>query len=307
MKNKKTKKKSDKNIILIWNSFKQYKKYIFIVCYAACAILAIVASAAKWPNDVLTVIGFLLLFFSFAVLIRPLLTKDKIDALEILFIVICSFLLIAAVITYAYNPPKQGEPDKGGVIQILAAVIGGLITLYGVGLTIKFNRLEKEKDEIEKAKPNVFPIGEDTWVQLEEKTKIKRDLYVRTDLSNFEIAKKTDKGYYFAPLLLANSDMSMCTLKGIGINDEKFVVFHYDNILLKGSNCGFFIDYNFKINETIKSVQLVLGDMFGNTYSCYVSFDIDDKKNRKKNPIYITSVLKTVLMDTNKFPVFKKK
>ena len=290
-----------------WSFLKNHNKYVFIFFYLLCTVLAIFASACKWSNTALTFIGGFLLFFSFAVLIRPLLTKDKIDIIETAFIIICSFLLIAAIVTYAYNPPKEGEPDKSGVIQIIAAVVGGLITLYGVGLTIKFNRIAKEEDEVNKAKPNVFPIGEQTWIQLDEKSKIQRDLFVRKDLSNFEEAKKTDKGYFFAPLLLANSDLSMCTLKGIGINDGKFVVLHYDNILLKGSNCCFFIDYKFKTDEIINSVQLVFGDMLGNTYSCYVSFYVDEKKNRKKNPIYITSVLKTVLMDTSNYPVFEKK
>lgn len=303
MKNKKTEKKSDNKILL---AIKKYRKYIFIASYGICGVFAVIASSNKWPNEALTFIGALLLILSFAVLIRPLLTKEKIDAVEITFIIICSFILIAAVVSYAYNPPKDGEPDKSGVIQIIAAVVGGLITLYGVGLTIKFNRVAKEEDEINKAKPNIFPVGEETWAQLDENTKIQRDLFVRKDLSDFEEAKKTDEGYYFAPLFLANSDLSMCTLKGIGINDKKFVVLHYDNILLKGSNCCFFVDYKFKTDEIINSIQLVLGDMLGNTYSCYVSFYIDEKKNRKKKPIYITSVLETTLMNTSNYPVFEK-
>ena len=277
---------------------------VFSTSYLALFILLTISAANKWNEISQNSFMFAILALSLVAVVYPLIKRERTNLPEKIIVVTCFTLLIIAIIVFAsVSDGKYREP----VIEISSAVTGGLLALYGIGITIKFNRLEKEKDEIEKAKPNVFPIGEQTWVQLDEKTKIQRDLFVRKDLSDFEEAKKTDEGYYFAPLLLANSDLSMCTLKGIGINDKKFVVLHYDNILLKGSNCCFFIDYKFKTDEIINSVQLVLGDMLGNTYSCYVSFYIDEKKNRKKKPIYVTSVLETVLMDTSNHPMFEKK
>ncbi len=269
-----------------------------------CSGLAIIASAFGWPTSALTPIGGLLLFFSFTILIRPLLTKEKIDVIETIFIVFCAFLLVSAVITYAYNPPKENEPDKSGVIQILTAVVGGLITLYGVGITIKFNRMAKEEDEIKKAKPNVFPVSEEAWKQLPDSLKLERYIFVRSDLSGFETAKRTDRCFNITPIILENSDLSMCTFKGIKINDDRFIVLQFDSVILKGSVNHFYIDYNFKYNGKIESIQLILGDMYNNTYSCKVSFDIDDSRKRKNKSISIYGVLKTELLDADECKMF---
>lgn len=300
MKDKKTEKKSSNK----YSAILKYKKYAFIFLYFVFAVLAVIASAAKWSNSAIICIGAILLILSFAVLIRPLLTKEKIDIVEAVFIIIDSFILIAAVVTYAYNPPKENEPDKSGVVQILAAVIGGLITLYGVGLTIKFNRVAKEEDEINKAKPNVFPVSDEVWEQLPEAIKIERNVMIHSSLTNLEKAKRTDVRYSIAPVYLENSDLSMCTFKGIGINDNSFIVFNFDNVVLKGSANCFCINYQFKFDKEIESVQLVLSDMYNNIYSCYVSFMIDDSKKRKNKTIYVYGVLKTELMNADKYEMF---
>ena len=149
-------------------------KYIWISIFIVAAGLSIASSICSWGENWTITFGAILLFSILVVLIHPLLTDDKIDSLEMAFVVFCSFLLIATAITYASTPSI--EYDKGGVIQIISAVIGGLIALYGVGITIKYNRLSKRNDEIKAAKPNIFPISEQTWHQLCDNSKIKRDL-----------------------------------------------------------------------------------------------------------------------------------
>lgn len=312
MNNKKIEKKSENKCAKKWRNLcnyveNNYKKYIFIFLLLICAGLTIAASVFGWPTGVLTILGGLLLFLSFAVLIRPLLTKEKIDFIETFFIVFCAFLLVSAVVTYAYNPPKENEPDKSGVVQIMSAVVGGLITLYGVGITIKFNRVAKEQDEISKAKPNVFPVSDEVWEQLPDVLKLERSIIVHPNLTNLNKAKRTDACYSIAPIYLENSDLSMCTFKGIGINDKYFIVFNFDNVMLKGSINCFFVDYPFISKEDIKSVQLVLGDMYQNTYSCYVSFDVDNSRKRKNKPIYIYGVKKMAVMDAEKYETFFNK
>ena len=239
---------------------------------------------------------------SFIIVVYPLFKKEKTSLAELIFVFASFAILIVSVIVFAsVSTDKYREP----IIQVSAAVVGGLLALYGVGITIKINRLQKEKDDIEKAKPNIFPFGEDFWNHLSDKLKYERHIEVRPDLCNLIEAKKNEAFYKFAPIRLANSDLSMCTFNGIGINDKYFVVFQYNNVILKESNNYLIVDYCFKFNKEIESIQLVLGDMYGNIYSCYASFKLNKIGKGKTTEIDITSVLKTKIMDIEKYPVFK--
>ena len=160
---------------------------VFSTSYLALFILLTISAANKWNEISQNSFMFAILALSLVAVVYPLIKRERTNLPEKIIVVTCFTLLIIAIIVFAsVSDGKYREP----VIEISSAVTGGLLALYGIGITIKFNRLEKEKDEIEKAKPNVFPIGEQTWVQLDEKTKIQRDLFVRKDLSDFEEAKK---------------------------------------------------------------------------------------------------------------------
>lgn len=223
--------------------------------------------------------AFSILALSIIGALYPLLKKDRITLSEKLIVCFCFPFLVAEIIVFASLSTGQlREP----IIQILAALLGGGLTLYGVGLTIKSNRLDREQYEIEKARPNVFPIGEKTWKQLADDKKIEYDVEVREDLSSLKRVKKTDENYSFAPILLANSDLSMCTFKGIVINRSLCLVFQYDKIILKASNSCFKVDYHFAYSGEIESVQLILGDMYGNTYFRDFFFGIGSRGPKKK-------------------------
>lgn len=231
--------------------------------------------------------AFSILALSIIGAIYPLLKKDRITLSEKLIVCFCFVFLLAEIIVFASLSTGQlREP----IIQISAALLGGGLTLYGVGITIKSNRLDREQYEIEKAKPNVFPISEKTWKQLNKDRKIEYDVVVREDLSSLKEPNQKEESYSFAPLCLANSDLSMCTLKGIVINQLGCIVFQFDNVIQKGSNSRFKIDYSFACTDKIESIKLILGDMYGNTYYRDFSFEIENKSPKKKT-IVITGAL----------------
>ena len=266
-------------------------------------VMLLLSYSLSWGETTLNVFMVLILAHSLLASFYPLTSKHKTTLVEWIVIVFCVSLLAAAIIIFASLATGQlREP----FIQISAAFLGGLITLYGVGLTIKYNRLEREEDEIKKARPNVFTIGDQTWYQLDEKAKSVRRLEIRPDLSNVLQFKKNEARYKIAPIYLANSDLSMCTINGIVINDNCFIVFQYDNIMLKGSNNCFVVDFCFKLDSEIKTVQLVLGDMLGNIYGCYVSFEPHKDGRGKTTELDIKGVLNMKTLDTDKYIVFKK-
>ncbi len=273
----------------------------FVVVFVAFFVL-LVSSVINGLDEKLQVFAMVaILLLSMIAAIYPLIKKSKTLFYEKIIVFICFVILISSVVVFAsVSKDQYREP----IIQISSASTGGLITLYGVGITIKANRLENERKDIEKAKPNIFPISDQTWEQLPENNKLERDIIIHRDLTKLEKARRTDACYSLAPLYLENSDLSMCTLKGIGINNKQFIVFQFDNVMLKGSTNCFYVDYNFKYDGEIESVQLILGDMYGNTYNCQTYFIIDDSRKRKNRSVSIYGVLKTELLDADECKMF---
>ena len=274
---------------------------IFIVVFTMLFVLLLTSVNNYWNATFQTVDMLLILAMSLIATIYPLIKKERTKLPELLVIFICVSLLVVSVIVFA---SLATDKYKDAVIQISASCIGGMISLYGIGLTIKHNRLEKEKDDIAKAKPNIFPISEQMWASLEGLTRLIRDVEIRSDLSTLKKVKRCDAHYEFAPIYLANSDLSMCTFKGIIVNENETIVFQYDNVLLKGSNNCFKLDYCFKYVQEIESIQLILGDMFGHTYGCYMSFVLEKKNNGNKILVLIKGTKKIQPLNIRIFSVF---
>ena len=195
---------------------------IFVALYLTLFILLMVASRNQWDDRCSVAFMALLLVLSLIGAIYPLIKKESITKSELVIVVVCFLLLIFAVIVFgAVSTGAYREP----FIQVSSALVGGLLALYGVGMTIKYNRLDKEKEEINKAKPNIFPIGREMWSSLDKTSKMVRTIEINEHLNTLKKAKNGDKCYGFEPFFLANSDQSMCTIKGIIINDSEFIVF----------------------------------------------------------------------------------
>lgn len=273
---------------------------IFLITYATLFVLLVI-STKYWKECIQNTIMITILVASLMVVIYPLIKRGRIFFYEVLIVIACALLLLAAVIVFAsVSTGTYRDP----IIQISASFVGGVIALYGVGLTIKYNRLAKEQDDIEKAKPNIFPVGQQTWKSLTGTSKLERDIEPQLELSSLKKTNNNTNAYSFAPIYLANSDLSMCTLKGIVINDKNYIVFKYDVVLLKGSTNCFKLDYCFELKEDINSIQLVVGDMLGNTYACLMSFEYGSDKRKKSKQIHIMGTSETKLLDKNLMDVF---
>lgn len=255
---------------------------IFVVLFVISATLFGFSLGYRIDNLLAVSLAVMLILMIFSI-VKSLIKKERNNWLDWIEVSLSIALAICIVIAFASASPLE---IKDAVIQISSAVIGGSLTLYGVGLTIKYARIEKEEDEIKKAKPVVFPISDVTW---NSTPKDKRnDIFVEINKDSSEIKPSNSKNSYsLFTLLIANSDASLCGLYGVAIN-KKIIRFEYEQILSKNSSNQILFEssskgYQFNIKEKINSVSLLLVDMLGNIYECVSRFEINNYREIKIN------------------------
>ena len=227
------------------------------------------------------------------ILVTPLIIKRRLRWHEIIEVVLSGTSTVTFIIIFVCGSPEEYREVLG---SISGSLMGGLFTLFGVGLTIKYNRLSKEEDDKQKAKPHVFPIAWDTYkniYQIED-----RNISIERWVSNLERAKEDEEGYALENIYLANSDLAMCVYEGIIINDH---VLYFDNgvVLLRGSNVCINHNISFKLKEEIISISLILADVLDHHYRAEMEFRL--QKSGFKTYIEIISVYKTIDLEEKYF------
>ena len=238
-------------------------------------------------NILMLGVSLLLIFLSLVILIfNTLFKRTRYTTFELIEL-FCNFI-ITIVFVIAFLSSIQNDDIKSVAVPISSSVIGGLLTLTGVGLTIKYARIEKEEDEIKKAKPIIFPISDDAWNNLdnEKRTEIIAD--IDKEESDIKEDLKSSEAYIIRYITLANSDSSLCSLSGIEINNKK-IFFKYGQMLAKNSNNIIFLDsgegFRFVCKDKIENVNLLVSDILDNVYRARINFEIDNY-NIRFNSIY---------------------
>lgn len=258
---------------------------VFIAAYIAFAVCFV-----NNNSIVVYISGIIILFCMAYAFIRPLLLKRKINVLEIIEIAINIFPTTILIIIYL---SALQEPIRTVATAVAASFLGGFFTLFGVGLTIKYSRIDKKEDDIQKATPHVFPISPATLHSLNNHdTRFISSNKWKTDLKK---AKDDEKAYMIKDFYLSNSDMSMCVYHGFKINEQKFY-FDFGQVLQRGSNSQINHNIRFKLKGKIDSFGLILTDMLDNEY--FVKADIDFKDDGLNRIIEVVGVYKPEL--TNK-------
>lgn len=232
------------------------------------------------------------LFFLLFNIVKSLVKKEPNQWFDWLETGSSIIMTIIIIVVFASISPLE---IKDAVVQISSAVIGGSLTLYGVGITIKYSRIEKEKEEIKKARPVVFPISEVTWGSIPKEKR--NDIYIEINKNSSELKpSNSENAYSLFYLLIANSDASLCGLFGMLING-KIIKFEYEQIMAKNSNNQIIFEstggYKFSIKSKINNVSLLLLDMLGNIYECVSRFEIDKYKVIKINAFLETKLYKS--------------
>ena len=227
-------------------------------------------------------------------MINPLLAKYKTGFREIITAVWSSVAFALIAVAYIYYIPN--DKMSGIILTLVSSTLGGFLTLLGVGLTIKHSRMVKNEDEIKALKPSIYIIDDSTWKTIPKDKKISTKIGVNDDFTDFKRAVKTEDKYEFLPLLITNSDVSICDVYGVMINDQ-LIKFEFERVLLKNTLNRLVIDYQFKTDENIESVDLVLEDTLHNVYLGYTNFNIEQKRNSNIKRIKIKSILDVTIVD----------
>jgi len=239
------------------------------------------------------ILMFGLLYFCFS----PLFKKSSINFLDWLFATISyiSFAVIAGV----YIAVIPDSTTREVFLAITASSLGGLLTLFGVGITIKYTRLDKKEDELKSAKPTVFSISPATWSTIPKDQKRVVSIDVAEKWSDLKKPTKGQKRYRFKPIFIANADVSLCMVYGLMVN-EKMIKFDYELVLLKNSFNCLVIDYDFYISEKIETVEIVLEDFLHNTYTCEARIDLPKNNLGNSVEIELTSLHDSILAITQR-------
>lgn len=227
-------------------------------------------------------------------MINPLLAKFKTGLFEIITAVWSSVVFVLIAVAYIYYIPNEKLSEI--ILTLVSSTLGGFLTLLGVGLTIKHSRMVKKEDEIKALKPSVFIIDDSTWKTIPKDKKISTKIGINDDFTDFKRADKTKMRYELAPLLITNSDVSICDVYGLMVN-EQLIKFEFERVLPKNTLNKLTIDYQFETAENIESVDIVLEDALHNVYLGCTNFEIEQKRNSNVKRIKIKSILDITIVD----------
>lgn len=266
--------------------------YTIIVLVALFSYVTFGLSLFNQWSIPLAISGLTMLFAFFATLIEPILKKQRIQVFDWVAMVlnfICFIVLLSIYITVI--------PDsdfRNTVLILSSASIGGVLTLMGVGLSIKYTRIYKEDDRLEELKPHLFIISDTRWNTLAKDKQAAAIVPLSKDQEKNNITVNYGYKYKLELIRIANSDLSISVLRGIYFDDE-FVRFKYEMPLTKDSYTTlFFESFIFGTNHRIKNVSLLCEDILQNQYLVKLGFDV--KKIHGKFLLLIQSAYSAELL-----------
>lgn len=257
----------------------------------AIAYFCFILSLVKHLNLLLIISGIIILFSSFFNLFVPLIKRGKIHYLE--WIEIAANLFTFIILLSIYYSTIQDEKLLNILTVISASSLGGIFTVYGVALTIKYSRMEKEEDELKRNHPHIFIINTVTWRNLEETKKNIYYVETKDEWSEIKRSSRKNRHYHIHHILIGNSDSSFSIISGILINN-KLIKFSYEQVLLKNSLNRLILDFDFNLKEEINSIDLLVEDMMNHIYISALQFEINKEKGNKEELINIVSGFDTI-------------
>ena len=194
--------------------------------------------------------------------------NNKFMDVLMIFEFISSISLTAYLI---YTIPN--EDFRNVLVPIIAASIGGLITLTGVYLTIKKSDRDRKNDEIARAKPCFFVVDRESRFN---KNIVPTKIILNCENhDSFKKASENDHAYSLREITIINSNLSDSIFCGIKINDS-IQLYDVPHIINKDANI-IMKDYcRYIIEEDIKKVALLIKDVLYNPYEMEVSFLIEE-------------------------------
>lgn len=249
---------------------------IFSIVYIFTYFAFVVCLVRHWAVG-LYILGLLLLAGVFIEFLSSLLSKGKLKMMD--WICMCVSFVSFVVILSIYIAGIPQDNLRTVITALASSSLGGLLTLTGVGLTVKYTRIYREEENVERIKPHMFTVGTNFWMNLpKEKHNV---TYPEIDRACLRNEEPGDIHYSITLMRLGNSDISISILRGLFIND-KFIRFKYEIPLTKESyNELIFRDFNMYEKDEIHSISLLCEDIMENKYLIKLGFEIDERGNVK--------------------------
>ena len=164
------------------------------------------------------------------------------------------------------------------LIPLIAALIGGSLTLAGVVLTIKCGEKRAKEEYLEKIRP--FFVIENVHTLDMDQIKIKH-IYVNDD--SMEDVEPDQIVYHWNSLLLSNQSESVCMLSYIKVNGIEYA--SLDNTPIKSGDFCEIRGYPLSafIRRTVDDISIGFLDRFFNLYEYKVNFKIGEFKIENDN------------------------
>lgn len=229
------------------------------------------------------VFGAILLSCFLYIIIRLLIVKRRISVLEW---VEATFNFVSfLILLVAFIASIENNDLRNTLIPVAASAIGGLIALFGVAITIKYNRIAREEQYLRTIRPHIFIISDMTWRSVDKSKKEYQKIEVNDEKTNVKRARDSKGKYRFDYILIGSSDISMCSFYGILINEKYLVKFEFEQIITKECRVCIEVDFCFAFDEKIESIDFVLEDMLANLYLAETRFSFGESD--KKGPTLI--------------------
>lgn len=163
------------------------------------------------------------------------------------------------------------------IIPIIAALIGGGLTLIGVIWTIKAEKKKAKKEYLEKIRP-FFVIEDATAIDITQ-IKVKKIWFNDDSMNDVESDQIM---YHWDSLLISNQSDNVCMLSYIKVNDTEYASF--DNVPIKsGDYCEIKgSPFSVFIKKAIDNISIGFLDRNFNLYEYKVSFEITEYANENE-------------------------
>ena len=173
--------------------------------------------------------------------------------------------------------PVNVVPDSWAdyIIPLACAILGGLVTYWGIRHTIKHESALQRHDYIERIRP--FIIIDD---YIGTNNRPNKDILL---LDDSESGKEKTMVYRLRSFVAVNAGDAAFIINYIAINGEKFncigvtPIRENECVQIKGYPLSAYI-----INGDVKSIVLGVSDRQSNQYEYALSFDIDKEQNDNK-------------------------
>lgn len=156
---------------------------------------------------------------------------------------------------------EGNEILKDIIIPIIASVIGGLFTVWGVYLTIKYEKEKEKEEKILSHKPLICRL--DPMQQYDAKDTVD----FRLEDSNSEEKRKI-----FG--VIKNTDNAILLIEGVSVNGKLYKSV-YGNVVDKNQIFNLYVYVSEKINES-DEVLFIIKDIMDNIYKYKLEIKCDD-------------------------------